>query len=103
MNMKRIAIISLIVILLGIVIYYYYKDYRLGSREEREEILTATLFDLSENREMKQGEIEEIFIIRSYAGIYPFFYQVRVQLKNGQNIKYRWTDKEKTAVESLIY
>lgn len=103
MNIKRIVVISLIIVLSGIVIYYYYKDYSLGSRHEREELLTAVVFDLSENKGIKQEDIEEIYIIRSYAGVYPFFYQARVNLKGDRDIWYDWIDKDKTGVKTISH
>lgn len=101
MTLKRIIVFSVITVLSVIVIYFLYQNYSLGSRDEREEILTAVTFDLSENRGIKQEEIEEIYVIRSYAGVYPFYYQVTVDLKNDVRIWYQWADKEKTKVKSL--
>lgn len=96
---KKLIYILSITFLLVIVFYFLYQNYSLGSRDEREEILTAVIFNLTENQEVSEEEIDKIYVLRSYAGVYPYYYSVAVEFKNGKRIKYGWADKEKSHVE----
>ena len=100
-SMKKWLIILLITvfILLCVIGYSMYKDYRVGSVHEREELLIATTYDLFQKKNLDMKEIQQIHVTRLDAGVYPFFYSVTVELINGESYGYRWKNKNKDSLE----
>ncbi|MDW0110054.1 hypothetical protein [Sporosarcina aquimarina] len=92
---KNILIYILIISLIAMFIYFNYENYKVGEVEEREELLVATTFDLVENQNIKMEDIENIKVYRLNTGVYPFFYNIVVVLKNGKEFYYEWADKDK--------
>ena len=100
---KKWFIVILVFIFLGVGIYIGYQNYKLGSREDREELLTEVVFDLVEKRSMTKEDVKEIQIFRMDAGVYPFFYNVLVTLKDGKELSYTWGNKEKSKLNVSVY
>lgn len=94
---------SFLLIFLGFTVYFYYQNYTLGNREDREELLIAVMFDLFEVESITEKDIEEIKIFRTDAGVYPFYYNVSVKLKNGEELSYEWANKEKSSLKTSRY
>lgn len=92
-----------LLISLGTTIYFYYQNYTLGDREDREELLIAVMIDLFEVESISKGDIEEIKVFRTDAGIYPFYYNISVSLKNGEELSYEWANKEKSSLRTSRY
>lgn len=92
-----------LLIFLGFTVYFYYQNYTLGNREDREELLIAVMFDLFEVESITEEDIEEIKIFRTDAGVYPFYYNVSVKLKNGEELSYEWANKEKSSLKTSRY
>lgn len=99
--MKKLLIVLLIIvfILLGVIGYSTYKEYRTGDVHEREELLIASTYDLFHEKNLDMKEIEQIQVTRLDAGVYPFFYSVTVELTNGESYGYGWKNKKKDSLE----
>ena len=99
--MKNLLVLSLISLLalLGVIGYLKYKNYQIGDIDEREEILVATTYDLFYKKNIDLKEINKIQVYRQDAGVYPFFYLVSVDLKNGVSYSYKWKDKNKNELD----
>lgn len=95
--------VFVIVILLGVIIYFNYQNYRLGEREDREELLVAVVFDLIEIESISKEDVKEIKVFRQDAGVYPFYYNILVRLKNGEELSYEWANKEKSSLTVSRY
>ncbi len=104
-ELKKSWILAIIFFFLfiGTLIYFNYQNYKFGSREDREELLVAVMFDIIENRSISEEEVKEIEVFRSQAGVYPFFYNVQVTLNNGDRILYAWSNKEKSNLNITDY
>lgn len=81
-----------------ITIYHFYDRYRIGDIKEREILLEAVMWEITKNNSISQEEVDEIKVLRSDAGVYPYFYGVVINMKNGEQISYTWSDKSKTGV-----
>lgn len=104
MIVKRFVMPLIILILLGFILYFNYQNYKLGSREEREDLLVAVMFDLTNNRAVTTKEdIKKIEFFRSHAGVYPYFYTFVVTLENGKEFTYSWANKEKESLHVSVY
>lgn len=103
--MKKSWLLAIVFFFLfiGTLIYFNYQNYKYGSRENREELLVAVMFDVIENRSITEEEVKDIEVFRSQAGVYPFFYNVQVTLNNGDRMLYRWSDKEKSNLSITDY
>lgn len=75
-----------------------YENYKLGDRNEREELLTAVIFDVIKNQNISEEDIEDIHVAKHYDGVYPFNYEVMIDLKNKKRIIYQWENDEKNKV-----
>jgi len=92
-----------IIIFLGVIIYFNYQNYRLGEKEEREELLAAVVFDLVEIESIYKEDVKEIKVFRQDSGVYPFYYNISVKLNNGKELSYEWANKEKSSLVVSIY
>lgn len=99
--MKKLLILSLVIVLvlLGIIGYFKYKDYTIGDIDEREEILVAATYDLFHEKNIELKEIKKIQVTRLEAGVYPFFYSVTVDLNNGESYEYDWKNEKKDELD----
>ncbi|HEX6594772.1 MAG TPA: hypothetical protein VF095_09310 [Bacillota bacterium] len=70
----------------------------MGEREEREELLAAVIFDITEKQVVPKKDIKEIYVIKHSDGVYPFNYEVVLELKNGTRTVYQWENENKTKV-----
>lgn len=75
-----------------------YENYRLGDRNEREELLTAVIFDVTKNKNISEEDIKDIHVAKHYDGVYPFNYEVMLDLKNKKRITYQWENNKKNKV-----
>ena len=101
--MKKWLLVIYFVAFIGVIVYYNYQNYAWGSREEREELLVAVMFDLFEVQALTKQDVRDIEVFRSDAGVYPFFYNVLVTLNNGKELSYKWGSKEKDTFDISIY
>lgn len=99
--MKKILILLSVVVLVLICVigYLKYKDYTIGNIDEREELLIETTYDLFQEKNIDLKDVSKIQVTRLDAGVYPFFYSVTVDLKNGESYEYGWKTKEKDELE----
>lgn len=93
-----IMLTGIILILGFLTAKSYYEDYSLGDRNEREELLTAVVFDLAENEKILEENIKSIDVVRHSDGVYPFYYEVIIDLKDDTRITYSWVNEKKTKV-----
>ncbi|WP_431802314.1 hypothetical protein [Halobacillus andaensis] len=98
MPKKSKIIITVLSLLLAMVSgYSIYLNLHTISKEEadeREEILAEAMPEIDTPEE----EIEEIVVLKSKAGTYPYMYNVAVNKKDGTQILYSWADKDKSRV-----
>ncbi len=99
--MKKLFVLLtvIIVILLGVIGYMKFTDYKTGDVEDREELLLAVTNDLFNNKNISFAEIEDVTVYRQEAGVYPFFYLAVVHLGDGTIYRYKWENKEKSELE----
>lgn len=102
--MKKMLILSLTfaLVLLGVIGYFKYKDYRMGDVSEREDILVAVSYDLFHKKDIDLDEINKIQVHRQDAGVYPFFYMVSVKIKDGKSYEYKWKDEDKSELDIIV-
>lgn len=103
MKKSWLLILFFFFLFIGTLIYFNYQNYKFGSREEREELLIAVMFDVIENRSIEEEQLKDVRVFRSQAGVYPFFYHVEVDLINGDRILYTWSNKEKNKLNITDY
>lgn len=103
MKKKWLINVFALIIFLGVIIYFNYQNYRLGEREEWEELLAAVVFDLVEIESISKEDVKEINVFRQDAGIYPFYYNISVKLNNGKELSYEWANKEKSSLVVSVY
>lgn len=103
MKKKWLINVFALIIFLGVIIYFSYQNYRLGEREEREELLAAVVFDLVEIESISKEDVKEIKVFRQDAGVYPFYYNILIRLNNGKELSYEWANKEKSSLVVSVY
>lgn len=99
LNFKKIFKIILIIILLLLIINLGKKLYFIGNITEREQILEATVWQLSKEGYTKD-DIKTIYTMYDplKGGVYPYKYSVYVVLNDESTAKiYMWNDKTKTS------
>lgn len=82
MKKKWLINVFALIIFLGVIIYFNYQNYRLGEREDREELLVAVMFDITEIESISKEDVKEIKVFRQDAGVYPFYFNTLVRLNN---------------------
>lgn len=95
-----IAILSVLLILaVGFSAIQYFEDYSMGDRADREELLEAVMWEISQQDSgVDRNEIKGIQVLKAKSGGYPLNYDVAVNLSGGQQLLYSWTDESKTEV-----
>jgi len=93
-----IILSSLLIISLLFSGYLLMTRYSANELQEREEILVATLWKLEEENSIPKDKIENIRALKSKVGFYPYYYKGAINLKDGKQILYTWTDENKTEV-----
>jgi len=101
MKKTIIILIVIIVVLIGVIGYLKLVDYKTGSIQEREELLIAVTDDLFNKKDISLDKIENIKVHRQEAGVYPFFYIAVVTLNNGETYTYKWSDKDKSKLDTI--
>lgn len=89
----------LTVVLLAFSIYKIWEDQKMGNVQEREELLSTVMWEVATNSEILKEDIDNIKVLKSHAGVYPFNYDVAINLKDGTQLLYGWADKEKSNVK----
>lgn len=97
-KLALIILSSLLVMSLFFSVYLLTTRYSANELQEREEILVATLWKLEEENSIPKDKIENIRALKAKAGFYPKYYKVAINLKDGKQILYTWTDENKTEV-----
>jgi flagellar basal body-associated protein FliL len=93
-NLIIIVLSALLLLVSGYSIYLNLHTISKSEVKEREEILVAALPEIN----IPSDEIDEIVVLKSKAGIYPYMYNVAVNKKNGTQIIYGWADRDKSRV-----
>lgn len=101
-SVSVIVLSILLILFIGLSALQYFQKYSISDVKDREKLLVAVMWEISngENKIFKD-EIKDITVLKSKAGVYPFNYDVAINLKNGEQILYAWKDKNQTDVEIL--
>lgn len=100
-----ITVIVLSVLLVLCIVFsafQYFQRYSAQEVKDREKLLVAVMWEMNntENK-ISRDEIKNITVLKSKAGVYPFHYDVVINLKNGKQILYAWKDRNQTEVEKI--
>lgn len=68
---------------------------------EQGELMNAVVHEVGADDSIRDEDIREFIVLESKAGIPPFNYDIAVNLKDGTQILYTWSDKEKTGVDRI--
>jgi hypothetical protein len=68
---------------------------------EQGELMNAVVHEVGADDSIRAEDIEVFIVLESKAGTPPFNYDIAVNLKDGTQILYSWSDKEKTGVERI--
>lgn len=89
----------LLIMAVGFSAFQYFEDYSMGERAEREELLEAVIWEISQDGSgIDRNEIKGIQVLKAKSGVYPLNYDVAVNLSDGQQILYSWKDESKAEV-----
>jgi hypothetical protein len=105
MDKPSVSVIILSVLLVLSISFsalQYFQRYASKDVIDREKLLVAVMWEINngENK-ISKDEIRDITVLKSKAGVYPYYYDVAINLKNGEQILYSWKDKNQTDVEII--
>ncbi|KGA96725.1 hypothetical protein AJ85_00970 [Alkalihalobacillus alcalophilus ATCC 27647 = CGMCC 1.3604] len=92
------SIVTILSLILSSVLYF--EQVSNEAMREREELLIEVVKHLysKENTTTNVHQISQIRALKSKAGVYPFNYDVVIDMKNRDQIIFSWEDKSKTKV-----
>ncbi|WP_217587496.1 hypothetical protein [Lentibacillus saliphilus] len=93
------ALTALLIVSLAFSGIQYFNRLSKQEVEDREELLEAVMWKITEEDTIPKEDIEEIIVLKAKAGVYPLNFDVAINMKNGEQILYSWTDKNKTDVK----
>ena len=68
---------------------------------EQGELMNAVVHEVGADDSIREEDIEEFIVLESKAGTPPFNYDIAVNLRDGTQILYSWSNKEKTGVDRI--
>ncbi|WJE14011.1 hypothetical protein QRD89_00015 (plasmid) [Halobacillus sp. ACCC02827] len=96
-----IMILSVLLIFMsGFSGFQFFQKYSKEEIENREELLTAVMWEITSGEDnISREDIEDITVLKAKAGVYPLNYDVAINMKNGDQILYSWKDENKSDVQ----
>lgn len=94
---KSIFLQILIVIVSVLLVNEYVEDYQMGDSNEREEILTAVMWEIK-NSDLKNENIKRIHVEKSSRS-FQYKYAVVIDFHDGNYLVYEWADQSKKSIK----